>query len=128
MDYWLDEHLMKVFLNKWFVIFSVIWLVVFICTKSHIYFWWPIQFYLIDLIAVPILGTLSLAFYKWILKDQSVKLAIWHICFLLFGLTIVFEVLLPKNNSRYISDFWDVVMYALGALFFFFVMNIGGED
>ncbi|TKB96043.1 hypothetical protein [Pedobacter cryophilus] len=109
--------------NKWFLVFSLIWLIIFTCTKFGIYFYWPIQFYLIDLIAVPIIGNLSLAFYRFILKNQLARLSFWHIAFIVLSLIVVFEWYMPKSNSRYSADIFDVVMYILGGLFFGLVMN-----
>ena len=109
--------------NKWFLVFSLIWLIIFTCTKFEIYFYWPVQFYLIDLIAVPIIGNLSLAFYRFILKNQNAKLSFWHITFIVIGLIIVFEWYLPQFNSRYSADSFDAMMYILGGIFFGLIMN-----
>jgi hypothetical protein len=109
--------------NKYFIAFSLIWLLIFTCTKLEIYFYWPIQFYFIDIIAVPIIGNLSLAFYRFILKNESAKLSNWHIALIVLSLSLVFEWYLPKHNLRYTADIWDVLMYVFGGLFFSLVMN-----
>ncbi len=123
MDYWLINHLMITLVNKYFIAFSLIWLLIFACTKLEIYLYWPIQFYFIDLIAVPIIGNLSLAFYRFILKKEDERLSYWHIVFIVLSLSLVFEWFMPKHNLRYTADVWDVVMYFLGGLFFGLVMN-----
>jgi hypothetical protein len=123
MDYWHDEHMRKALSNYWFIVFSLFWVIIFTCTKLHFYLWWPIQFYLIDLIAIPILGTLSLVFYRWILKNEKATLPLWSIAFLTIALSIWFEWYLPKHQPRYTADIWDIVMYFLGAFFFLFMMN-----
>nr|MBC7612570.1 hypothetical protein [Pseudopedobacter sp.] len=127
MDYWFDEHMRKALLNYWFIVFSILWLIIFTCTKLHFYFWWPIQFYLIDLMAIPILGTLSLVFYRWILQTEKAILPLWSIAFLFISLSLIFEWYLPKYNSRYVADVWDILMYLLGAIFFIVTMNKKSE-
>ena len=123
MDYWTNEHLMATLTNKWFLRFTLIWLLIFTCTKFEIYFYWPIQFYLIDFIAVPIIGNLSLAFYRIILNNKLAKLSFWHIGFIVVGLSFVFEWYMPQHYIRYSADVWDVAMYILGGLFFGLMMN-----
>jgi hypothetical protein len=123
MANWFNEHLMKTLTDKCFIAFSLIWFIIFICTKFEIYFYWPFQFYLIDLIAVPIIGSLSLAFYRLLLNNEAAKLSFWHIAFIVLGLSLVFEWYMPKHYSRYTADIWDVVMYIFGGLFFGLVMN-----
>lgn len=114
---------MKTLTNQYFIVFSLIWFLIFTCTKFEIYFYWPIQFYLIDLIAVPIIGNLSLFFYRFILKNELATLSNWHIAFIVLALIVVFEWYMPKSNNRYSADMIDVVMYIFGGLFFGLVMN-----
>lgn len=123
MDYRLTNHLMNTLLNKYFIAFSLIWLLIFTCTKLHFYFWWPIQFYLIDLIAVPVIGNLSLVFYRVLLKKKSARLSNWHIALMVLSLSLVFEWYMPKHNLRYTADIWDIAMYTFGGLFFSLLMN-----
>jgi len=113
----------KALLNYWFLSFSSLWMIIFTCTKFQFYFWWPIQFYLIDLIAIPILGSISLIFYRWVLQKKKATLPIWSVAFLLISLSLIFEWYLPKHQQRYVTDIWDILMYAIGAVFFVFVMN-----
>ena len=114
---------MKTLKNSWFIAFSIIWFIIFCCTKMQIYFPRLIQFYAIDLLAVPILGNLSLAFYRWITKEEQITLPIYSLIFLVIGLSFVFEYQMPKHHPRYVADVWDIVMYILGGLFFQLVMN-----
>jgi hypothetical protein len=114
---------MTTLLNKWFLAFSALWIVIFTCTKFEIYLYRPVQFYFIDFIAIPILGNLSLAFYRWFQKNKQVTLPIWSILYLVFSLSIVFEIFMPQYYLRYSSDIIDVLMYCFGGIFFHFVMN-----
>ncbi|MBK0382516.1 hypothetical protein I5M32_06030 [Pedobacter sp. SD-b] len=114
---------MKTLLNRWLMIFSLIWLIVFICTKQGLYFYWPIQFYLIDLLAVPIIAQLCLWWMRFILQKPDHQLSKWNILIIIIALIIVFEIYLPMKNPRYVGDFYDGVMYVLGGFFFLSMMN-----
>ncbi|OAQ42284.1 hypothetical protein A5893_04005 [Pedobacter psychrophilus] len=114
---------MKTLLNRYFVAFSFVWLIIFICTKLGFYFYWPIQYYLIDLLAVPILGQLCLWWMRLILQKSTYTLSKWNIILLIVGLTLIFEIYLPTKNARYTGDYFDVFMYILGGLFFLKYMN-----
>jgi hypothetical protein len=113
---------MKTLLNKWFIAFCIIWLIVFIATKNQIYFYWPIQFYLIDLIAVPIISQLCLWWMR-LIHSSTYKLGIWQVIFIVANLSVVFEGVLPNYNTRYIADVLDVLAYGLGGIFYYQIMN-----
>jgi hypothetical protein len=114
--------LIKTLINKWFILFVITWFILFIATKNHIYFWWPIQYYWIDLIAVPIIGQLCLWWMR-LFNSQTYTLNKWQIILIVFSLSILFEGILPFYNSRYSADILDMMMYAFGALFFYKIMN-----
>ena len=114
---------MNTLLNKWFITFSLIWFIIFICTKLGYYFYWPIQYYLIDLLAVPIIAQLCLWWMRLILQKPNYSLSKWNILILIIALSLVFEIYLPTKNARYTGDYFDVMMYFLGGLFFLGRMN-----
>ncbi len=114
---------MKTLLNRWFLSFSLIWLIVFTCTKLGYYFYWPIQFYLIDLLAVPIIGQLCLWWMRFILQNPHYKISKWNVVLIIIALSIVFEIYLPTKNARYTGDYFDAMMYCLGGIFFLKWMN-----
>ncbi|WP_152969681.1 hypothetical protein [Pedobacter sp. Hv1] len=82
-----------------------------------------IQFYLSDLLAVPVIATLSLWLMRWLLSQQNFVLVYWQLIFIIMMCSIIFEVLLPYFMERYVSDSVDVLMYLLGGGFFWKVMN-----
>ena len=114
---------MKTLLNKWFLSFSLVWFIIFVCTKIGYYFYWPIQYYLIDLLAVPIIAQLCLWWMRLILQNAKYQLPKWNILLLIIALSLVFEVYLPTKNARYTGDCFDVIMYCFGGLFFVKIMN-----
>src|ERR1700744_6562195 len=114
---------MKTLLNRWFVAFCLIWLTVFITRKiGH-----PIPYingYIDDLIAIPVIANLGLWFQRVIIiKSNHYTLSVWHITFITIYVTLVFEVLLPHLSKIYTADWIDAVLYILGGIFFYKVMN-----
>lgn len=114
---------MKTLNNFYFIGFSLIWLTIYSSNFLGHQFYWPIQFYLLDLIAVPILAQLGLWWMRLIKGNPNELLSIWHVIFIVASLSLVFEIYMPKHQTRYIADVWDILMYFLGGLFFYFVMN-----
>ena len=114
---------MKTLLNFYFIGFSLIWLTIYSSNLLSYQFYWLIQFYLLDLIAVPILAQIGLWWMRLIKGKCNELLSVWHIAFIVLSLSFVFEIYMPKHQTRYTADVWDIMMYFLGGLFFYFVMN-----
>ena len=115
---------MKTLLNPWFLLFCAVWLVIFTLTKFHIYLPNFIQFYVLDIIAVPVLANLGLWFWRFILQDNTRLLNFWQLIFIVLSVSIIFEVVMPTiKPNRYSADVFDVVSYVFGAMFFWWVMN-----
>lgn len=114
---------MKTLLNKWFLIGCFSWLIVLTARKAgH-----PIPYlngYLGDAFAVPVIANISLWFQRvLIIRNNYYVLAIWHVAFIFSYLTILFEAILPHFSKLYTADLFDVLLYLIGSLFFYFVMN-----
>ena len=114
---------MKTLTNFYFIGFSLIWFIIYSSNFLGHQFYWPIQFYLLDLIAVPILAQLGLWCMRLIKGKSNELLSVWHVGFIVVSLSVVFEIYMPKHQTRYSADVWDIVMYFIGGLFFYFVMN-----
>lgn len=114
---------MRTLTNKWFIAFSLIWLVVYVSRRvGH-----PVPFvngYLTDLLAVPVIAQLGLWFQRgFIVKSGYYVLSIWHVVFIFAYVSIVFELVLPHLSKKYTADYVDVALYATGGVFFYRVMN-----
>ena len=114
---------MRTLKNKWFICFILIWIIIYSANQFGFYFYWPIQSFALDLIVVPILANLGLCLLRIIYKNDRTKLSYWHLLYLIISLSLVFEYYLPQNNQRYTRDYWDILMYTTGALFFYLKMN-----
>ena len=103
--------------------FSLIWLLIFTANKLGYVFYRPVQFFLLDLLAAPILANLGLWLMRLIHQNNKYKLSGWNILFIIISLSLVFEWWMPKHHHRYTADIWDVLMYGFGGLFFWWRMN-----
>ena len=73
--------------------------------------------YITDLLCMPLLLMLSVVFMRmmwWphLLLDLKKVMAAW------LYVSILFEMILPSLSDRYTADTWDVVVYAIGCMFF----------
>ena len=114
---------MKTLLNPWFIIGCLVWLIVFTARKSgH-----PIPYFngsITDAFAIPVIANLGLWFQRvLIIKNNYYVLSPWQITFIVLYVSIVFEGLLPLLSKTYTADWIDVLLYAVGGLFFYMVMN-----
>ncbi len=115
---------MQTLKNYWFITFSLIWAVIFTLTKLQIYLPKLAQFYLLDLIAVPVLANLGLCFLRFIMQNNRLLLKIWQLLFIVISTSIFFEVLMPIYKPyRYTADIFDIICYCFGGIFYWNVMN-----
>lgn len=108
---------------KWFWLFFLTYLFLYFMNRMGYNFPAPIQFYLADLFAVPVVATLAMWFTRWTLQKQDFTLPAILITFIVLLFSILFELLLPLVMKRYTSDPIDALMYAIGGFFFWKVMN-----
>lgn len=108
---------------KWFWVFLGLYLYIYISKRNGIIFPPIVQYYLSDLLAVPVVASLSVWFMRWSLQRKKFVLQGWQVIFIVIIFSIVFEMLLPLFMKRYTADILDVLMYITGGLFFWTVMN-----
>ncbi|HVW98343.1 MAG TPA: hypothetical protein VHA56_20420 [Mucilaginibacter sp.] len=114
---------MKTLLNKWFIAGCLVWLLIFLSRKTgH-----PIPYlngYIDDLFAVPVICNLALfSLRRLIVKSDHYTLSPGHVIFVVVYVTFAFEILLPMLSKTYTADWLDVVLYVIGGVFFYKVMN-----
>ncbi len=83
-----------------------------------------IHSYLDDLLAMPVILGITLQVYRWIhpAKNGFVFTKVQILVAVVY-ISLIFEVLLPMYSSTYVRDMWDVVCYALGAIYYFKFIN-----
>lgn len=82
--------------------------------------------YLDDFLCFPIVLTLGLAAYRF--QWPVYQLTAWHVWPLVLIYSVYFEWYLPQQSVVYTADVLDVVMYALGAVFFQQFINRSGAN
>tara|TARA_Y100000589_G_C26964539_1_gene552057 strand:- start:416 stop:808 length:393 start_codon:yes stop_codon:yes gene_type:complete len=78
--------------------------------------------YLADLICMPIIFYLVGEIFR-ILKINSI-LSLPKIIFGVVYFSFIFEFLLPQFSNRYTRDWYDVLMYCIGGLFYYVVFKL----
>ncbi len=80
--------------------------------------------YLDDLLAIPVILGITLQVYRWIhpLKENF-RFKKEHIFVAFLYVSVVFEGFLPWYSDQYVRDYWDILCYGLGAIFFYFKIN-----
>lgn len=114
---------MKTSTLLWFWLFSAVYLAIYVSNRLGCRFPSLIQFYLNDLLAIPVVATLGLWLMKFGLEESNFTLKKWHLVYMVSLFSVAFELLLPLCMERYTADILDVLMYVLGSLFFWKVMN-----
>jgi hypothetical protein len=114
---------MKTLLNGWFIIGCLTWLVVILARKSgH-----PLPLvngHINDAFAIPVIANLGLWFQRvFIIKNNYYVLAPRQIIFIVAYVIFLFESILPLFSKVYTADWIDVLLYIIGGLFFYWVMN-----
>ena len=115
---------MKTLLNKWFITGCLVWLVVFTTRKLGHPLPQYINGYITDVFAIPVIASLALCFQRVVvIKSDHYTLSVWHVAFITAYVALVFEVLLPAFSKTYTGDRIDVLLYIIGGIFFYNVMN-----
>jgi hypothetical protein len=114
---------MKTLQNPWFITGCLVWLIVQITRMlGH-----PLQFvngYLSDAFALPVIANLGLWMQrKFIIKNNYYVLSPAQVIFMVVYISVLFEGLLPHISKIYTADWMDVLLYCIGGLFFYWVMN-----
>lgn len=80
--------------------------------------------YLDDILAMPVVLGITLQVFQWI-HPQRAKFRFTPVQVLVGWLyfSFLFEFLLPKWSDIYVSDPLDVLMYGLGSLLFYRLIN-----
>jgi len=114
---------MKTLFNPWFIGGCIIWLISFTLRKFH----HPIPYlngYLTDAFAIPVIANLGLWFQRvCVYKNNRYILKPGHVIFIVVYVSLVFEAILPHYSKLYTGDWIDVLLYIVGGVFFFRIMN-----
>jgi len=104
------------------IIYSILLVIacsIFILQKAQLPLPQWVNNYWNDLLCIPlVLGALTYSI-RWLKKDDKFEFSLEFVIVLSSYYAIYFEYYLPKNNSRYTSDWIDVLLYFSGGLLFY---------
>lgn len=115
---------MSVFKNPYFFISVLLFAGNQVLEKGFGIFVPLVHAYLDDLLAIPVILGITLQVYRWIhpLKENF-RFKKEHIFVAFLYVSVVFEGFLPWYSDQYVRDYWDILCYGLGAIFFYFKIN-----
>ena len=79
------------------------------------------KIYVKDFLCMPIVLGICLICLQLLEKDRYFTIKFLPIFILTIWYSIYFEAILPQYMQRYTSDWWDVFLYFLGAIAFYFL-------
>ena len=104
------------------IIYSILLVIacsIFILQKAQLPLPQWVNNYWNDLLCIPlVLGALTYSI-RWLKKDDKFQFSLGFVIVLSSYYAVYFEYYLPKNNSRYTSDWIDVLLYFSGGLLFY---------
>lgn len=83
--------------------------------------------YVNDLFCMPIVFSICQSAVRTLKSDHTIKLPLGLLVMVTTLYAWYFEWYLPEHNARYTGDMVDVVLYALGLLFFY-TMEYGSDE
>ncbi len=107
------------------ILLSVIFVAVFIYVAPLLSIQLPIviKSYVNDLLCLPIVLETCRRSASWILKIPHLHLNSFTITSVCMYFSVYFEYYLPTFNTRYTSDWTDVLLYCFGGTIFYFLQN-----
>ncbi len=107
---------------------NTLFLITAIITYIIVQFWrWSntpiptlVNSYLTDIICMPIVLGLSTIIVSIIKRGQTIFIRFSTVTLLTLLYALIFEGILPHQSAKYTADFYDVIMYILGAYTYFF--------
>ena len=114
---------MKLILKPYFILSVVLYLLIRILRLFEIHIPEILNSHLTDFLFMPILLTVSLIGVRVIKRNKLINLTIGMIFVSTVFVSFMFEIFMPSRSSLFIKDYWDVVAYIIGALFFYIVQS-----
>lgn len=120
---------MKVISSPIFIASSILFLVHQIMQKGLDIHFTPIDRYLDNLLAMPIILTLLMIERRYLLgRKHDYSLSFLEILIATLVIMLIAEILFPLWSNDFTTDWWDIVFYALGSLIFYHTVNHRGRS
>jgi len=80
--------------------------------------------YINDFLAIPVIANLGLWFQRvFVIRNNYYVLSPWHVIFIVVYVSVLFELVLPYYSKTYTADWIDVLLYMVGGVFFYRIIN-----
>jgi hypothetical protein len=110
---------MKQLFDPFFITYCLAWMLIHVCRHLH----QPVLLlndYLTDFIAVPAMAHLTLTFTRrYIVRSKAYNYPLGYVLFIALYTAVAFEWVMPHFSSKYTGDWWDVVAYFAGSIFYY---------
>lgn len=116
-------QILRIIKKNYFGVFLAVAGVIYCCQRLNVSIPDWVNNYVNDLICMPIVLYVCQTSVRYLRKEKHIFLPFPLILFIAVGYSIYFEYFLPERNLRYTADAVDVVLYGMGALFFYFMEN-----
>lgn len=108
-------------MKKIYYFFFFVALSIYICQQTTFLLPSWINHYVNDFLCIPlVLGSIVFILRKW-KKDPLFSIPIPTIVLVVALYAFYFEYFLPQRNPRYTADVWDVFLYVLGGILFYYI-------
>ncbi len=114
---------MKPLKSPVFIICSVLFLIHQVMQKVLDIHFPMIDYYLDNLLAMPIILTLLLVERRILFRRKTYRLSVLEIVMATLLIILVAEIVFPLLSRDFTTDWWDVVFYVLGSLIFYLTIN-----
>ena len=84
---------------------------------------WVINNYINDFLIIPIVLSVCLFVLRQTKSDSNFRISVAIIMYVVVLYMLFFELIMPKLSVRYTADFFDLLMYSLGGLWFWFLQK-----
>lgn len=114
---------MRTLFNPWFILGCVTWAIIYSTRKlGHPVPW--LNGYVDDFFAIPVIASIALCYMRMVvIRSDYYILSPGKVIFIVLYVSVVFELFLPLVSKKYTADWIDALLYAVGGVFFYYVMN-----
>ena len=115
---------MKIVLSPIFILCTVLFFVHQLMQKVLDIHFDLVDRYMDNFLAMPIILSLLVIERSYLLgRKHRYRLSGLEIVVATFVIVMVAELLFPLLSRNFVTDWWDVLFYALGSLFFYLTIN-----
>ena len=115
----LKWHRLRTAPHSYLVVFCLLAGYIIAAQRMGLHLPWWVNNHVNDFLCLPIVLFICQYCVRKLRSDPTIRLPLPLILSVTLYYALFFEYYLPKVHLRYTADFWDVVLYFLGALFFY---------